>query len=304
VNWAYGRRSEAIKKYAPDDMEIDTCSAKETPWGDIGKYDLIYQLEYCAPIPRKFRGRGFNGAWIVAFNSSPGRKDERWHPVLRHADYVILNNESSWDYFGREDRTCCVSNGVDSSVFKHKTPIEDRPNRVLWCGSSSKGKNYHTIVKPLRDIAESNGFETGFRPIDEITEDLMTGDEMCDWYNSGRYILCTSDLEATPNTILEGMACGCIPVSSRTGNLLEFGEDGKSCLFAEKTSGSFMEKLNVARDGLSHFSEHSMSAIKSWSYGEPGNRAEYFYHLFRRILRDGIRTIPPFTYSEKHWSEI
>jgi len=308
IGWAYWRRSQALKKYAPEDFDVDTCQTSEIPWRKVGNYDLIFNLEYCAPDPKKFRANGFKGRWVVSFNSDGNRRTERWKPVLHYADYVIVNNEHAWKHNGKAKKTCCISNGVDTEVFLRKVSISDRPQKCIFAGSSgvTKGKGFNEIFYPLEKILPEYGFETDFRPIDDINPTVVKPTkETVDWYNSASYCLIASESEGTPNLLTEAVSCGCIAISVPVGNILEWGEHQVNCMITKRTPESFLESLLFARDLRATMSNMGMGTIRNgWSYGEPGNRAKYYFQLFRRLIEDSPASIKPFTYSQIDWEEI
>ena len=308
IGWAYWRRSQALAKYAPEDFEVDTCQTKDIPWSDLRLYSLIFQIEYCNSQSRPFRNKGFNGVWVVSYNSDANRRRQYWPPVVRDADFVIVNNEHAWKNYGKIKKTCVISNGVDTDVFKPTTPISDRPHKCIFAGSSgpTKQKGWPEVFLPLEERLPSLGFDTDFRPINDINPELvMPTQGTVDWYNDASYCLIASASEGTPNLATESVACGCVLVSVPVGNVLEWGKSGENCMIAERNADAFIEALQYAREHREHLSASGMQTIRDeWSYGEPGNRSQYFFSLFRRLIEDGPKTVPPFSFLEKHWSEI
>lgn len=305
--WAYARRSAALAKYAPDDMDIETCQTSEIPWERVSEFDLIYSLEYALPNPAKYRSRGFKGAWVMSYNSDSRRRPERWPSVYTHADFVVVNNQEAFLHHGRLRKTCCISNGVDTEIFRLMKPVSEREHLCIFAGSSSvvKGKGWE-VLSPLRGMLEENGFKHDFRAIDDINPDVvMPTDGTVNWYNSASYVLCASHSDATPNYVSESVSCGCIVITVPIGNAQEWMVHGDNGMFCDRTPESFLQALLYARQHRERLSAAGMKTMhEGWSYGEPGNRAQYFYSLFRRIIEDGAGSVAPFSYSEKHWSEI
>jgi glycosyltransferase involved in cell wall biosynthesis len=161
-----------------------------------------------------------------------------------------------------------------------------------------KGKGYQEILLPLADDAKELGFESDFRPVDEVNANTtQTTAEMHHWYNSGSYIVCASRSEGTPNTSLEGAACGCVLVTTKVGNALEWGRDGENMLFADRNREAFLEALLLARDNRERLSAAGAAEMRNkWAYGEPANRAAVFYWLFRQIIENDARDLKPFSY--------
>lgn len=303
ILWAFGRRVEALRKFAPADFSVDIFQFSEVPWHRLGEYQAVFNLEYSSPSRERIPPHVL---LICAFNSDSNRRREWWPRVRQAADWVIANNYDAWSFYGKQPGTCVISNGIDVEIFKPVSPISSRAHRVLWAGSSNpvKGKNLDSVIRPLEERLVGRGFEFEFRPINKITPAVYNTQQQVDWYNSGSYVLCASDSEGTPNLILEGMACGCVPVTVPVGNALEMGVDRENCVLVERNTDSFIQGLEYAREHRERLSDAAVKTMQGWSYGPPGNRAQYFYALFRRLIEDGPDSVKPFAYNEKHWSEI
>jgi glycosyltransferase involved in cell wall biosynthesis len=308
LEWAYARRASALKKYAPPDFTVNTFQFSEMKWDQAADYDIIFNLEYTAAI----RGRVAHYApripIVYSFNSGSNRKASLWPMVKAEADWIIFNNLEAFDASGRPAGTCCISNGIDSDLWNRYVPIGEREHRAIWTGSPNpaKGKRYREVLLPLVELAKPEGFDVWLRPVSQVRADqVFTTEETACWYNSASYVLMASVSEGTPNYLLEAAACGAVPICTRTGNVLEFGGDGFNCIFAEPTPESFLAALIKARENREEMSEAAATTMRErWSYGEPGERAAWFFQLFRRLISDGAGKIDPFSYHQKHWSNI
>ena len=294
--WAYFLRAKSLQKYAPPDFSVDIFAYKDVPWSRLDNYDCWLNLEYAAPVPR-VRTRK---PWIISFNSDSRRRRQYFPPVKQAASYIVFNNQEAFDYYGRPQNSCCISNGIDMELWYPETVITERPHRLLWCGSSgpTKGKGYAEIFQPLEQIAQQHGFETDFRPINDINEKLVRPyAAQRAWYSGGSYVLCASASEGTPGYFTEGVACGCVGVGVPVGNVLEWGRDRENCVLCERTPEAFIEALRYAREHRERLSAAGQRTIgEGWYYGEPGRRAAYFFNLFRRIIEG--KPPKPFSYMD------
>ncbi len=298
--WAYGRRSSGIAANAPPDFEVEQFRLADFPWERADEWDCILNLEYSCPVTDRIRKHSCDVPVIFSFNSDGQRKRALWPMVRRQSNWIIFNSMAGYEAYGPAPRTCCISNGIDHTLWYPSVPIEQRPHRVLWTGSSNpqKGKGYQEILLPLAEDAKMLGFEIDFRPIDEVNaQTTLTTAEMHQWYNSGSYIVCASRSEGTPNTSLEGAACGCVLVTTKVGNALEWGRDGENMVFSERNKEAFLEALLLARDNRERLSVAGAAEMREhWSYGAPGNRALHYFNLFRQIITDDARDLKPFSY--------
>src|SRR5690606_19698360 len=100
-------------------------------------------------------------------------------------------------------------------------------------------------------------------------------------YHRASYLLCASRTDATPNMSLEGMACGCVLVTTRVGNALEFGVDGENVQFFDGQIDGLLMAMQRAREQRAHLAAAGTHLLRNaWSYGPPGDRAQYFFQLF------------------------
>lgn len=296
-NWAYARRAEALRKYAPPDMDVTVACWPDLIGSELPPHDVVFQLD--SACLRRFSGKPHLFSW----NSDPTRRSTRWHVTHEFADFIVCNNRAAWQHYGRSERTCCIANGVDTDIFRVTTPIEGREQRIFWTGSSNpeKKKGYDILLAAQPEL-ESRGFIVEAHPVNSAADkNVLSTDEMVAAYNRSAYVLCLSESEATPNTSLEGMACGCALVSTFVGNLPEFWIHYENAAVMNGTVGgpvrALIAAMSWAKENRIRIAGNGSRLIhQHWSYGTPGNRAAYFYALFRAIAAG--RTPSPFCYSE------
>jgi len=300
--WAYERRANALLRYAPMDFQVDTCAvADESTRVAIsgGNVDLVFLLDYSVSATIAKWCREAKIPIVVSHNSGPLRRREWLRALCRAADYVICNNVETFEGRSPGCGNCCaIPNGVDTEVFRPLTAPHGRPDRCLWCGAKAKTyKGWLDVIEPLRPLAEAAGFECDFRLV-RNRDDYLDLRHQVEWYNNGAYILsaATEGHEGTPNTILEGVACGCVAVSTRSGNINEWGVDRQNCVLSCRSPQAFLDALCYARDHRSDLAEAGQSLICSqWSYRV---RAPHYFALFRKILQHGATSVRPFRYDE------
>jgi glycosyltransferase involved in cell wall biosynthesis len=304
--WAYYHHACALRQNAPPDIGVHICAVDAVSWEQAADYDLLFWMPYrnVALARAEVQRRGLRLPLVVSYTYGPYQDEERWLRTLDSADFAIVNSVYRWQLGGALPRTCAIANGVDEAIFRTEAPITERPHRCLWVGSilAAEVKSYQSVILPLQEELQPRGFECDFRLVDSFAAPLRL-DEMACWYNSGSYILCASVEEGTPNPILEGMSCGCVAVSTLVGNLREFGRDGENCLIAERSVASFVEKLEFAREKRRRLSENGLATMKKCGFAWR-ERSQYYYQLWRRVIRDGAHTVRPFRYDETNWQDI
>jgi glycosyltransferase involved in cell wall biosynthesis len=99
---------------------------------------------------------------------------------------------------------------------------------VGWAGAAEAvDKNVALLVKA--------------RPGIRIADRCLTQGEMGDFYNAVDVITCASDAEGDPRPLIEGMACGCFPVTVDVGIVPELVRHGENGLIVERSAQAFAE---------------------------------------------------------------
>jgi len=261
-------------------------STKE--WPDDIRYDLILQL---VPVHDQVRAllakKGQEDTIIVGgLNVGYGHHEERLR-MSQGADHTVINNRDCWERLGRPEGYTWISNGVDRDIFKVALPLEQRNPRVLWTGCEyhirvTNIKGWHAILVPLAKRLAVRDIPTEYRRVDsDDTLRCYRTQQMVDWYNSGTIILCASSSEGTPNPLIEGSACGCVPISTRVGNMPELIEDGANGRLVERTVDAFEAAVVECSERYLKMARAMQEAITLWHWRA---RAGQYYDLFRRLI--------------------
>lgn len=305
-DWCFDRRAKAIQSYAPAgwDVRIDYHGQRGIAECVPESFDLVFVLDphQAKNIRQYFTLAGLKIPLVASHNSGTGRPGYSMDETLAAADWVIVNNHGAWAsnlYGQREYRACNISNGVDTKTFFSEIPWGERPNRALWIGSTGKAedkddvKGYQTVLRPLGAVLEARtGIIPDFRTA--TPGNALDVAEMRAWYNSGRYIVCTSKSEGTPNIILEGAACGCIPVSTAVGNVPELVVHGRNgrVVHRRNTLG-FLDTFELTpAERWPQYAAGIAESIKSWDWEF---RAPYYYAVWGALIADR-KMLKPFTY--------
>jgi len=177
--------------------------------------------------------------------------------------------------------TKVIEDGVDLEFFKPRnlerlTDI-DRDLLIGWTGNSQWGtwvdgkdhKGFLTIIQPAVAALRAEGLPVQGKYIDRNVNGIPF-QEMPDYYNSIDVLLCASDIEGTPNTVLEAMACGLPVISTDVGIVPEvFGELQKGLIVPARDVTSFKESIRrmVTKPQLrEQLSLENLASIQGWSW--------------------------------------
>jgi glycosyltransferase involved in cell wall biosynthesis len=292
--WAYAHRAAALRKYAPPDFQVSAAPFKRSDGtvdvdaaiGDT-PMDLLFTMTNL-PGPAGLlndaaRRRGWTPRLVGGWNAGWPSQIELFPERYQQADLLIINNLIAWDRLGRLPRTVCCPNGVDLDLFRVTNPIEDRRPRVLWVGSEFQRalKGYDDYVVPLQQRLTSMGIASDFHLVDSFRNHKRSLQEMADWYNTGTVLVCASETEGTPNPALEAAACGCVPVSTPVGNLIELIRNGENGYLVERSVDGLLAGVVAAIECYPRLAATLLNDIREWGWHA---RSQVYYDLFRRVL--------------------
>lgn len=187
--------------------------------------------------------------------------------------------------------TAVLEDGVDLELFR---PMDAdrflaRPDHTLvvgWVGNSTWGpgdedfKGVRTIIMPALDIVRSRGIQ-----VTECFADRRRGfiphSEMPGYYAQVDVVVCASQMEGTPNPVLEAMACGVPVITTDVGVVPQaLGPLQQAFVLRERTAEALAERLiELARHpSLSReLSRENLDHIRAWSWHHKVGRFRPFF---------------------------
>jgi glycosyltransferase involved in cell wall biosynthesis len=290
--WAYWRRCEALKKYAPADFEVTTGLGNGEQIVDEPQ-DLYLQLCYSKSLQLREECylAGHKSLIVTGFNTN--WKDEGpfegqyWFPQMTAtSDWVIFNCREAWRLAGEPEKTSAIAQAVDLDVFRQTTPPENRTPLVLWIGST-----YHStpendvkgyiLLRELQCRLDRRGISSDFLRVD-ADRPMLNTEQIVSWYNLGTVFVVASRSEGGgPNPLLEASACGCVPVSTSVGSAPFLVENHTNGILAERTVEDLERYVIEAVTRYRYLNRNMQQTIKAWGWEE---RAAEYYRLFRRLL--------------------
>ncbi len=173
-----------------------------------------------------------------------------------------------------------IPDGVDLRLFQPQNlgRLEKRAGDGLvvgWAGNSvwrqeqGDHKGLKTILQPALQELASEG-----RPICGSFADRavrhMPFENMPDYYASIDVLVCASDMEGTPNPVLEAMACGVPVISTDVGIVPEaFGPHQRNFLLSERSVPAMKAAVSRLLDDpaqLSALSRENLVSVKAWDW--------------------------------------
>ncbi|HEY8896353.1 MAG TPA: glycosyltransferase family 4 protein, partial [Niastella sp.] len=192
---------------------------------------------------------------------------------------------------------CVIQDGVDPDKYYRKPgtgfSAPTAPLVVGWAGNSKWGKNedgidhkgFDTIIKPAVAELLEEGYNIKLiyadrhEPETHVPRALMN-----DFYNKLDVYICASDIEGTPNPVLESMAVGIGIISTDVGIVKEvLGKEQHQFILEERTKDCLKSKLITLindRSILHTLSKENRVRINTWTWKSKCEKFEQFFDYY------------------------
>ncbi|HEY9798911.1 MAG TPA: glycosyltransferase [Leptolyngbyaceae cyanobacterium] len=191
------------------------------------------------------------------------------------------------------DPNLIIEDGVDLTQF-FPANIErlfenDREIIVGWAGNSEWGpwqqdgidyKGFRTLIKPAVEELRAEGYPVRGVYADRAVK-WLPHDQMNDYYNSIDIYICASEIEGTPNPVLEAMACGLPVISTNVGVVSQvFGKLQSQFILPIRNLETLKDKLRLLLESpetRKSLSEENLASIQSWSWKDKCIKWDSFF---------------------------
>lgn len=293
--WAYWWIGLALQEYAPSHVTVTlgcwSTAARDALGADVA-FNMVYPgtPEFAASLhrnsPQTILVTGFN----VGFEN---RGAEQIPICAKHSAHVIVNNRDTYcEAVQREllipERSDFISVGTDLRKFRVRTPVDQRPDKVLFCCSQGHAKwKGADILRAMEPDFHAAGFETDFVVVDSHGKAKFDQQQLADWYQTGRYYVCLSELgmEGTPMPPLEAAASGCVVITTDTGSMPEIMvDDWNGVVLRNREPLTVLAAVKHARDNRERLTANMNESLKLWDWSV---RAADYFAIFDRLIRRG-----------------
>ncbi len=190
--------------------------------------------------------------------------------------------------------TMVITDGVDNKIFSPKNlkrfnNISKREIVIGWVGNSDWAgeiakdlKGVNTILKPAIEELMKEGYKIKPYFADRQIR-MIPHSEMPLYYSKIDLYICTSQVEGTPNPVLEAMACGVPIISTDVGIVRDaFGELQSKYILEKRNKSILKEKIIqlINRPGeFKKLSEENLQKINDWSWEKKAEEFKKFFDL-------------------------
>lgn len=202
--------------------------------------------------------------------------------------------------------TATLSDGVDLMRFRPKNlgrlNVTNKPLVVGWVGNSEWGSEYGDIkglrskLAPAVESLKAEGKSIQLLVADRAVS-FIPHEQMPKYYAKIDVLVCVSQMEGTPNPVLEAMACGVPIISTDVGIVSEaFGFWQSQFILRDRTVESLkamLRNLCEDREMLGRLSRENLSSIEDWSWSKKASQFDAFFEaVLSRPIRDRSSFVP------------
>ncbi len=197
------------------------------------------------------------------------------------SSYKLADVYSPVERVGRAP-SAILPDGVDTALFLpanlkrfQKKNLENRKIVVGWVGNSKWDwidedlKGLHSIIKPAIQELVSEGYPFSLCIADR-NDKMVPQCKMPSYYEKIDVYICASQMEGTPNPVLEAMACGVPVISTDVGIVSNaFGSMQQQFILQDRSVAALKQALLNLYNDKSTFekiSKENLQSIKKWDW--------------------------------------
>jgi hypothetical protein len=239
-DWSYGLTAVALKQHLAHRFEVEVFyrdGLDRARWAD---FDLVVDFWWRGVLHRK-AGRKVakqvsSHRWMQARWGSYSPRGLAGAHLHRSVAVLVPSRRLQAELAPIAKRVELCPKGFHPETF---VDAGDRRGglAVGWAGNASAAdKNLPLLTQAWPEIQIAGG--------------TLTQAEMPGFYNGVDVITCASDAEGDPRPLIEGMACGCFPVTVDVGIVPELVRHGENGLIVERSAHAFAEAFAWCRANL------------------------------------------------------
>jgi glycosyltransferase involved in cell wall biosynthesis len=220
VGWAWQRKAQNYQRCLADRFDITIAYHLDPP--DFTRFDLIHLFEVTQtafldryPPARPFKAVA--GLTAHVWETWGAERMQAWAARVDalHGNSLLLFHELKQFH----PRTYYTPNGVDAAFFRryHHAPAETTFGHV---GKPNPRKGAEQIIRAARAVA------VPLKLIQRTSKLAYPDTHMVGFYQGVSVMVTASNMDGTPNPMLEGAACECALLSTPIGNMPEFIRNG------------------------------------------------------------------------------
>ncbi len=219
--WAFDTIARAAQRHLAGRFDCSVFYRDEHPIIDENAYDIVHVLYESERYHRQFlhgRARVVRSVYSHHWQLDEGLDAWKFYQTyLNDAHAITVPNLKLLETLRcLPPPTFLFAEGVDTNLFRPPAR-RSGPLVVGWAGGDKPIKRLEWLKHACDGLCELR-----------IADGMLSDQGMVEFYGGIDVIACASKAEGSPRPVLEGMACGCFPVSFDVGIASELIHDGEN----------------------------------------------------------------------------
>lgn len=277
--WAWDYKANQIKHYLSDefDIEIVYTGGNDSVFANKDKKALWFFFE-CFQYEKIKSVRYVVGATAHTFRNMANYEKYFKTAVAVHANSLLLFEEVK----SMNGKAYYLPNGVDHNLFKFQERSVDTTFTVGFVGKPNPRKGFNDFIKPA---CQEAGVELKAQICKYNSDNKLSQIEMSKFYSEVDCVMIASDMDGTPNMLLEAAAVGRTFIGNKIGNVPEFYNGRNGILLKNRSIGLYVNAIKDLKADRKTCTEMGIVARKSveekWSWEK---QSENYRRMFREIV--------------------
>jgi len=219
-DWAWGAKARQYRRYLNGDEFSVTIAYSTQGLPDPNEYSLVhlFEVSQLGYVPTDYQGVLIAGLTAHVWPTWGSERMLAWAARCSalHGNSLLLVQELR----AFHPKVYYTPNGVDTKFWVRKTPLtESTPVVACHVGKPNPRKGSAAIIAAC-EIAK-----VPLRLVQRTSHVRLTPEVLRDeFYSESSVQVTMSDMDGTPNPMLEAASCGNALISTRIGNMPEFIE--------------------------------------------------------------------------------
>jgi glycosyltransferase involved in cell wall biosynthesis len=243
--WAWQRKAAAYQQHLSGQFDLTVAYHQAAPGlkaadaTDFTQVDLVHFFEVTQtafldryPAPRPFKAvAGLTAHVWQAWGPTVAEAEERMHAWAKRVDALHGNSLLLFHELTQfHPHVYYTPNGVDPTFFRRREHLPS-PREVVFghVGKPNPRKGAALIIEAARSI------DAPLKLIQRTSKLAYGAAEMANFYQTVSVMVTASNMDGTPNPMLEGAATECALLSTPIGNMPELIKDGYNGFLTKET---------------------------------------------------------------------
>ena len=193
---------------------------------------------------------------------------------IKKCQRIICLGKDTYNFYKKTNKALIIPNGVNFQKFR--TYKNKREKQIISVSRLTKQKAIDKLVLAMDNLKDYTLVIIGEGPMEQHIKELIKNRKNCiflgyqneekiiKYLNASRFIVFPSEFEGLPIAMLEAMACGVIPISTKVGDVGDVIKDGYTGFFVNSNNPRDISKKirSIEKYNLKKISKNCVATIK------------------------------------------